>query len=75
MLLDKYSQLKGFFTGNGLPNQSVAAKNILKDYVNGVIVYARNPPGLQAAMQCKKVEEPESSNTKKEEEMPEKKIV
>ncbi len=39
--------MKGFITGNGLPNQSIAAKNILKDYVNGVLIYARNPPGLE----------------------------
>jgi len=45
-LLNKYSLMKGFFGGNGLPVQSVAAKNILKDYVNGTIIYARNPPGL-----------------------------
>lgn len=45
--MNKYSTLKGFFTGNGLPNQSTAARNMLKDYVNGVIVYARNPPGLE----------------------------
>lgn len=44
--MNKYSQLKGFFTGNGIPNQSIAAKNILKDYVNGILIYARNPPGL-----------------------------
>ena len=44
--MNKYSQLKGVFTGNGVPNQSFAAKNLLKDYVNGVIVYARNPPNL-----------------------------
>lgn len=46
-LLSKYATLKGFFTGNGLPNKAISARNILKDYVNGVIVYARNPPGLE----------------------------
>ena len=45
-VLNKYSTLKGFYGGNGLPNQAVAARNILKDYVNGVLSYARNPPGL-----------------------------
>jgi len=38
--------LKGFFSGSGLPNISVSVRNILKDYVNGVLSYARNPPGL-----------------------------
>ena len=45
-VLNKYSTLKGFYGGNGLPNQAVAARNILKDYVNGALAYARNPPGL-----------------------------
>jgi hypothetical protein len=45
--LNKWATLKGYFTGNALPNQFVAAKNILKDYVNGLIVYARNPPGIE----------------------------
>ena len=45
-ILIKYSQLKGFFTGSGLPNLSLAARNILKDYINGNLAYARNPPNL-----------------------------
>lgn len=44
----KYAKLKGYNTGNGLPNQSQAARQILKDYVNGVIVYNHPPPTMQA---------------------------
>jgi large subunit GTPase 1 len=43
-LLVKYAKLKGFYTGNGLPSMAQAARIILKDYVNGVIVYNHPPP-------------------------------
>lgn len=39
----KYSQLKGFYTGSGLPNHSMAAKQILKDYVSGTLVFVHHP--------------------------------
>ena len=39
--------LKGFYGGNGLPNKSVAARQILKDYVNGILKYAKHPPGYK----------------------------
>ena len=44
-ILDKYATLKGYFGGNGLPIQSQAARQILKDYVNGVLIYCQSPPG------------------------------
>ena len=37
--------LKGFYTGNGLPNKSIAARNIIRDYINGILKYAKHPPG------------------------------
>jgi len=46
-LLVKYAKLKGFYTGNGLPNMAQAARLILKDYVNGVIVYNHPPPATE----------------------------
>lgn len=37
--------LKGFYTGNGLPNKSIAARHIIRDYINGILKYAKHPPG------------------------------
>lgn len=37
--------MKGFYTGNGLPNKAISARSILKDYVNGIIKYTKHPPG------------------------------
>jgi len=45
-ILVKYATLKGFFGGNGLPIQASAARYILKDYVNGVLVYSHTPPNI-----------------------------
>lgn len=45
--------LKGFYTGNGLPNKSIAARHILKDYVNGILKYAKHPPGYKPEEQCR----------------------
>lgn len=42
-ILTKYAQVKGFSTGNGLPNHSLAAKHILKDYVSGALPFAHSP--------------------------------
>ncbi len=39
--------LKGFYTGNGLPNKSIAARNIIRDYINGILKYAKHPPGYK----------------------------
>ena len=46
-LLAKSATIRGFWTGNGLPNCAVAARSILKDYVSGVIVYCHLPPGTE----------------------------
>jgi large subunit GTPase 1 len=43
-ILVKYARLKGYFGGAGLPNQACAARYVLKDYVNGVLVYNHPPP-------------------------------
>lgn len=43
-ILVKYARLRGYFGGNGQPVQSKASRYILKDYVNGVIVYCHRPP-------------------------------
>lgn len=43
-ILTKYAKLRGYYGGSGLPNKSQASKYILKDYVNGILVYCHLPP-------------------------------
>lgn len=45
MLLQKIANHRGFYTGNGLPDEVKAGKMVLKDYVNGRILYVHKPPG------------------------------
>ena len=45
-LLSAYARHRGFMTqGLGQPDQSRAARYILKDYVNGKLLYCEPPPG------------------------------
>ncbi|KAL2023840.1 hypothetical protein VTK56DRAFT_1107 [Thermocarpiscus australiensis] len=45
-LLSAYARRRGFMTqGLGQPDQSRAARYILKDYVNGKLLYVEPPPG------------------------------
>ncbi|KAI1631176.1 putative ribosome biogenesis GTPase Lsg1 [Biscogniauxia mediterranea] len=45
-LLSAYAKARGFKTqGVGLPDESRAARLILKDYVNGKLLYVEPPPG------------------------------
>lgn len=44
-ITQKYAMLKGFYTGNGLPNKSIAARHIIKDYITGALKFAKHPPG------------------------------
>jgi large subunit GTPase 1 len=45
-LLTSYARHRGFMTqGQGQPDQSRAARYILKDYVNGKLLYCEPPPG------------------------------
>ncbi|AEO63421.1 5b6f17a5-ff13-46cb-b72e-b2c38699836f [Thermothielavioides terrestris] len=45
-LLTAYARRRGFMTqGLGQPDQSRAARYILKDYVNGKLLYVEPPPG------------------------------
>ena len=44
-LFSSYAFVRGFFGASGAPNQSRAARLILKDYVNGVLRYVAAPPG------------------------------
>ena len=49
--------MRGFFTGNGLPNLAISARNIIKDYITGVLKYAKHPPGYRSTLIEKKEEE------------------
>jgi large subunit GTPase 1 len=46
-LLTAYGTLRGFMTSGGRPDQSRAARIILKDYVSGKILFCEAPPGME----------------------------
>jgi len=46
-LLTAYGTLRGFMTSGGRPDQSRAARIILKDYVSGKLLYCEAPPGVE----------------------------
>ena len=45
-LLTAYGTLRGFMTAGGRPDQSRAARIILKDYVAGKLLFCEAPPGV-----------------------------
>ena len=47
-LLRAYAAARGFYTqGLGQPDESRAARYVLKDYVSGKLLFVRPPPGIQ----------------------------
>jgi len=46
-LLIAYGTLRGFMTSGGRPDQSRAARIILKDYVSGKLLFCEAPPGVE----------------------------
>lgn len=38
---------RGFMTANGQPDQSRSARYVLKDYVNGRLLFCHAPPGYK----------------------------
>jgi large subunit GTPase 1 len=47
-LLSALSTERGYYNGAGLPDQTKAARFILKDYVRGKLLYCHLPPGNEA---------------------------
>jgi len=47
LLLGAYGTLRGFMTAGGRPDQSRAARIILKDFVNGKLLHCEAPPGVE----------------------------
>ncbi|XP_061739905.1 large subunit GTPase 1 homolog [Nerophis ophidion] len=45
-LLTAYGYMRGFMTSHGQPDQPRSARYILKDYVNGKLLYCHPPPGI-----------------------------
>jgi len=43
--LDAHALSRGFMTSHGQPDNSRSARIVLKDYVNGKLVYSKPPPG------------------------------
>ncbi|KAG8445120.1 hypothetical protein GDO86_010043 [Hymenochirus boettgeri] len=46
-LLRAYGYMRGFMTSHGQPDQPRSARYILKDYVNGKLLYCHPPPGIE----------------------------
>eukprot|EP00198_Chlamydomonas_reinhardtii_P009867 XP_001699204.1 hypothetical protein CHLREDRAFT_206017 [Chlamydomonas reinhardtii] len=46
-LLRAYAVLRGWTAGSGLPDETRAGRQILRDYTNGKLVYCLLPPGVQ----------------------------
>ncbi|KAF2861985.1 P-loop containing nucleoside triphosphate hydrolase protein [Piedraia hortae CBS 480.64] len=56
-LLRAYAQARGFMTqGQGRPDESRAARLILKDYVKGRLLYCHSPPGVEEELFNPRVE-------------------
>lgn len=47
-LLTAYGYMRGFMTSHGQPDQPRSARYILKDYVNGKLLYCHPPPHINA---------------------------
>ncbi|XP_035400314.1 large subunit GTPase 1 homolog [Cygnus atratus] len=45
-LLTAYGHMRGFMTAHGQPDQPRSARYVLKDYVNGKLLYCHPPPGI-----------------------------
>ncbi|XP_054241936.1 large subunit GTPase 1 homolog [Indicator indicator] len=45
-LLTAYGYMRGFMTAHGQPDQPRSARYVLKDYVNGKLLYCHPPPGV-----------------------------
>lgn len=57
-LLSSYGYARGFMTARGLPNQPRTARLILKDFVNGKLLYCHAPPGVdQDSFHCMNIDE------------------
>lgn len=48
-MLMAYGYMRGFMTTHGQPDQSRSARYVLKDYVNGKLLYCHPPPHILAA--------------------------
>lgn len=44
--ISNFLDIRGFMTSNGQPDQSRSARIVLKDYVNGKLIYCYAPPGV-----------------------------
>lgn len=45
-LLNAYGYSRGFMTANGQPDNPRSARYVLKDFVNGKLLYSHAPPGI-----------------------------
>jgi large subunit GTPase 1 len=48
--LQLYGAKKGLVTGRGIPNEAAAARLVLKDYVNGRLLFCHLRPDYEKAL-------------------------
>lgn len=46
MLLEEYAKWRAYWAGGGFVNEAKSARAVLKDFVNGKLIYCNHPPGL-----------------------------
>lgn len=61
-LLQAFAFSRGFVTARGTPDESRAARLLLKDYVNGRLLFAMPPPGQQLASNLELHEESKAAH-------------
>ena len=49
-ILDPHALSRGFMTSRGQPDNSRSSRLVLKDYVNGLLLYSFPPPGFDAEL-------------------------
>ncbi|ESO88812.1 hypothetical protein LOTGIDRAFT_165229 [Lottia gigantea] len=48
-LLNAYGAMRGYMTSRGAPDGPRSARYIIKDYINGKILYCHPPPGIESS--------------------------
>jgi large subunit GTPase 1 len=67
-LLNAYARSKGMMSQKGVPNQPMAARAILKDYVNGKLLYCQPPPSTGDQQQEQQEQQQQQQQQQQEEE-------
>jgi len=57
-LLQPYAKQRGFMTTHGAPNEAQAARQMLRDYITGKLLYIYPPPGIDSKVFNKNTKQP-----------------